>query len=30
MASPASRLTRAAFFFAAYGMLAALSLWFAY
>jgi FlaA1/EpsC-like NDP-sugar epimerase len=30
MASPASRLTRAAFFFAAYGTLAALSLWFAY
>jgi FlaA1/EpsC-like NDP-sugar epimerase len=30
MATPASRLTRAAFFFAAYGMLAALSLWFAY
>jgi hypothetical protein len=30
MANPAPRLKRAAFFFAAYGMLAALSLWFAY
>ena len=30
MASPASRLPRTAIFFAAYGMLAALSLWFAY
>ena len=30
MASPASRLKRTAIFFAAYGMLAALSLWFAY
>jgi FlaA1/EpsC-like NDP-sugar epimerase len=30
MAPPASRLKRAAFFFAAYGMLAGLSLWFAY
>ena len=30
MASPASRLPRTAIFFAAYGMLAAISLWFAY
>jgi hypothetical protein len=30
MANPAPRLKRAAFFFAAYGLLAALSLWFAY
>jgi hypothetical protein len=30
MATPASRLPRTAIFFAAYGMLAALSLWFAY
>lgn len=30
MASPATRLKRAVFFLAAYGMLAALSLWFAY
>jgi FlaA1/EpsC-like NDP-sugar epimerase len=30
MAAPVHRLTRAAFFFATYGVLAALSLWFAY
>ena len=30
MAAPVNRLQRAAFFFAAYGVLAALSLWFAY
>jgi hypothetical protein len=30
MATPVHRLQRAAFFFATYGALAALSLWFAY